>query len=111
MSTNSKIVIPLNKNTIRDGKQINVLSIAIDNGDAQFVQTLLDKGANVNQKYKNQYNSRTTNPLQIALNLRQIEIAKILIQAGAEVNQPIFKMAVIIPQTPPMQKIRPIQPW
>lgn len=82
-------VVPLNENTVRDGEEINALSIAIKNGDTLFTKILLDKGANVNQVYHKESDSIESYPLQMALYFRKSAIAKILIEAGAEVNKPI----------------------
>ena len=76
----------LNENNVNsfDSSGVNLLSRAVLTKDSNVVKLLLKKGANPN--LPNNTSSKST-PLMIASNYNLVEIAKYLIENGADINQ------------------------
>lgn len=84
--------ITLTQSAIKKGAQINntnynLLKIAIENKNLEMVQLLLDKGANPNQQI-DLGAIFTTTPLLEAIAQQDIDIIKLLVKNGADINLP-----------------------
>lgn len=77
--------------------QMSALHYACENGDADVVRFLLEKGADANQETK-----LGARPLHIAAKRGDIEMAKTLIEAGADQDKALDKME----RTPIFEAVR-----
>src|ERR1017187_10344224 len=84
------IVVPTVAFAITDDENLEFVT-ALGDGNIKVVQQYLDNGVNVNGS------SFAWSPLQIAANKGQIEIVKLLVEHGADLNytHPITKMTAL----------------
>lgn len=71
--------------------EASLFTDAVKSGDVKVVKKFLDAGANVNEKFF------AWEPLQMAANKNQLEVIKLLIERGADLNyqHPLTKMTAL----------------